>query len=139
MTDTLIQWEFNIIPSKVLKEDKAEYIQALVDSREKDDYGIFTDCMINLHTRHLKEEITQYNASINGSGQKTDVGGQKKWSETTQKVYVLIKENPSISRKELSDTLSINPSAIQKHIEKLKKEGIIIRKNGAKGGHWEVK
>ena len=135
----LIQWEFNIIPSKVLKEDKAEYIQALVDSREKDDFVIFTDCMINLHTRHIKEEITNYNASINEGGQKIDVGGQKKWSETTQKVYALIKENPSISRKELSETLSINPSAVQKHIEKLKKEGVIIRKNGAKGGHWEVK
>lgn len=82
----------------------------------------------------------RYNEQIAKSegGQKTDFGGQKKWSETTQKIYELIKENPSISRKKLSDTLSINPSAVQKHIEKLKKEGIIIRKNGAKGGHWEV-
>lgn len=71
-------------------------------------------------------------------GQKTNAGGQKKWSETTQKVYELVKENPSISRKELSNLLSINPSAVQKHIEKLKKDGSIIRKNGAKGGHWEV-
>ncbi len=62
----------------------------------------------------------------------------RRWSETTQKIYELIKGNPLISRKELSDTLSVNPSAVQKHIEKLKKEGIIIRKNGAKGGHWEV-
>ena len=77
-------------------------------------------------------------ATKKDGGQKTNVGGQKRWSETTQKVYKLIKENPSISRKELSDTLSINQSAVQKHIEKLKKEGAIIRKNGAKGGHWEV-
>ena len=33
----LLQWEYGLIPSKVLKEDKAEYIQALIDSREKDD------------------------------------------------------------------------------------------------------
>ena len=65
-------------------------------------------------------------------------GGQKKWSETTQKVYELVKENPSISRKELSNLLSINPSAVQKHIEKLKKDSSIIRKNGAKGGHCDV-
>ena len=77
-------------------------------------------------------------SAINKGGQKIVTGGQKKWSETTQKVYELIKENPSISRKELSETLSINPSAVQKHIEKLKKEGAIIRKNGAKGGYWEV-
>ena len=66
----LIQWEFGIIPSKVLKEDKAEYIQALVDSRGRDDSGIFTDCMINLHTKNLREEITKYNASINGNSEK---------------------------------------------------------------------
>lgn len=81
-----------------------------------------------------------YNEQIAKSegGHKTDFDGQKKWSETTQKVYELIKENPSISRKELSDTLKINQSAVQKHIEKLKKEGAIIRKNGNKGGHWKV-
>ena len=37
----LLQWEFNLIPSKVLKEDKAEYIQALIDAQKKDDDGIF--------------------------------------------------------------------------------------------------
>ena len=90
-----------------------------------------------LKNRYCHIRYTEQSAKSEG-GQKTDFGGQKKWSETTQKIYELIKENPSMSRKELSDTLSINPSAVQKHIEKLKKEGIIIRKNGAKGGHWEV-
>ena len=37
----LLQWEFNLIPSKVLKEYKAEYIQALIDAQKKDDDGIF--------------------------------------------------------------------------------------------------
>jgi len=61
-------------------------------------------------------------------------GGQKRWSE----IITLIKENPSISRKELSEKLSINPSAVQKHIQKLKLEGIIRRIAGARGGHWEI-
>jgi ATP-dependent DNA helicase RecG len=43
--------------------------------------------------------------------------GQKKWSE----VLELIKENPKITRSELSDKLGINPSAIQRHIQRLKK------------------
>ena len=49
----------------------------------------------------------------------------------------LIKENPSISRKELSEKLDINPSAIQKHIQKLKSEGLIERMGGDKGGYWK--
>lgn len=60
--------------------------------------------------------------------------GQKKWSE----VLALIKENPEITRSELSEKLRINPSAIQRHIQKLKRENIIERVGGDKGGHWKV-
>jgi len=70
------------------------------------------------------------------SGQKKVVrkSGQKKWSE----VLELIKENPKITRSELSETLEINPSAIQRHIQKLKTEGIIERIGGDKGGYWKI-
>jgi len=60
--------------------------------------------------------------------------GQKRWSE----VLELIRENPAVSRKELSEKLSINPSAVQKHIEKLKSDGFIKRIGGDRGGHWEI-
>ena len=52
-------------------------------------------------------------------------GGQKRWSELTEKqqtILRIIKENPKISRKELVKELNINPSAVQKHIEKLKQK-----------------
>jgi ATP-dependent DNA helicase RecG len=50
----------------------------------------------------------------------------------------LIKENPAISRKEISVKLNINPSAVQKHIQRLKSEGIIKRIGGDRGGYWEI-
>ena len=56
----LLQWEFGVLPTKVLKEDKAEYIQALIDTREKEDIGIFLDCMAKSHCRHLQFDIDQY-------------------------------------------------------------------------------
>ena len=37
----LLQWEFGVLPTKVLKEDKAEYIQALIDTREREDINSF--------------------------------------------------------------------------------------------------
>ena len=49
-----------------------------------------------------------------------------------------MKNNPHISHRELSDKLGINQSAIQKHISKLKKIGILRRVGPDKGGHWEI-
>ena len=56
----LLQWEFGVLPTKVLKEDKTEYIQALIDAREKEDINVFLDCMARLHIQHLKSDIDQY-------------------------------------------------------------------------------
>ena len=60
----LLQWEFGVLPSKVLIEDKAEYIQALIDTREKEDVNIFLDCMARLHISHLQSEIQQFEKSM---------------------------------------------------------------------------
>lgn len=56
----LLQWEFGVLPTKVLKEDKAEYIQALIDAREQEDINIFLDCMARHHCQHLASDIDQY-------------------------------------------------------------------------------
>jgi Fic family protein len=63
----LLQMEFDALPVKVLKEDKATYIQALIDTREKEDIGIFQNCMAELHAQHLKADIDQY---LNSTSQK---------------------------------------------------------------------
>lgn len=52
--------EFGVLPTKVLKEDKAEYIQALIDTREEENVDLFVDCMTMLHCQHLKTDIDQY-------------------------------------------------------------------------------
>ena len=64
-------------------------------------------------------------------------GGQK---ITEKQIIVLhiIKENPVISRKELALKLKINESAVQKHLENLKKIGVLKRIGPDKGGHWEI-
>jgi ATP-dependent DNA helicase RecG len=67
----------------------------------------------------------------------------EKWYEyglSKREIEVLaeIKSDPKISIKGLSDKLGIYPSAIQKHIVKLKQRGVLRRVGPAKGGHWEV-
>ena len=65
-------------------------------------------------------------------------GGQaEQLTERQQEVLELIKTNPFISRKQLSEKLGINPSAIQKHIDSLKKKGIISRDSDTTG-YWEI-
>ncbi|MEE0914988.1 MAG: Fic family protein, partial [Alistipes sp.] len=41
----MLQFEFGLIPTKILKEDKEEYIKALVTTREDDDLDIFRGFM----------------------------------------------------------------------------------------------
>ena len=60
----LLQWEFGVLPTKVLKEDKAEYIQALIDTRESEDINVFLDCMARHHCQHLQADIDQYVKSV---------------------------------------------------------------------------
>ena len=98
--------------------------------------------MLEHHIENLKKQVEEYKSSIESDdlkgGQKIGSGGQKKWSETTLNILELIKQNPKISRKELCDELKINPSAIQKHIEKLKTANVIERIGRAKGGEWRI-
>lgn len=138
----MIQYEAGVIPSIVKKENRAEYIQSLALSQENGDSSTFVEFMLNHHIENLQKQIAEYKASMETDeakgGQKTIAGGQKKWSETTLKILELIKQNPKISRKELCGELGINPSAVQKHIDKLKETKMIERLGGAKGGEWRV-
>ena len=138
----MIQYEAGVIPSIVKKENRAEYIQSLALSQENDDSSTFVEFMLNHHMENLQKQIAEYKASMESDdvkgGQKIVAGGQKKWSETALRILDLLKQNPKISRKELCAELKINPSAVQKHIEKLKEANKIERIGGAKGGEWRV-
>ena len=60
----MLQFEFGLIPSKILKEDKEEYIKALVATRESDDLDIFRGFMTSMMEQNLQNEIATYLDSI---------------------------------------------------------------------------
>ena len=146
----LLQWEFGIVPSKVLKEDKAEYIQALVDSREKDDSSIFTDCMINLHTKHLKEEIAQYNTSINGSVEKmVDKQAIKqkmvdKWSikptlaEKLVDILIFMSDNPTVTTEQIVQQFGFTPTTTKRYLRQLTEFGYLQASGGNKNRNYKL-
>lgn len=59
-----IQHEFGLIPTKVLQQDKADYIQSLIDSREQESMEPFREFMVAEHTRNVLSEIEEYKKSI---------------------------------------------------------------------------
>ena len=80
---------------------------------------------------------------VEKSDEKLGEKWSEKWSEKNiserqKQILLLILENPVISRKQISDIIGINQSAVQKHLTTLKENGIIKRIGPAKGGHWEV-
>jgi len=71
------------------------------------------------------------------SGQK---GGQINYKQLTDRQIEILNyiiENNNITREELTKKVGINPSAIQKQLEKLKDKGLLERV-GTKGGYWKV-
>jgi len=104
-----------------------DYISAILENK--------LTALIQLAKGEISEFIEAKDDGESGQKKVVRKSGQKKWSE----VLALIKENPKITRNELSDQLGINPSAIQRHIQKLKAEGMIERIGGDKGGYWKIK
>ena len=59
-----LQFEFGLIPTKVLKEDKAAYINALNQSREEETTAPFQQFMLQEHSRNLRNEIEVFKKSM---------------------------------------------------------------------------
>ena len=55
-----LQFELGLIPAKILKEDKAEYIDALIKAREGHDLSVFSSFMMAAHTKNLHAEIFEF-------------------------------------------------------------------------------
>ena len=130
----MLEWEFELIPVKVLKEQKVEYIQALNDARVKQDENIFPDVMLRLHQQNLQSEISAYVTSLEETTQKTPKTTQK----TAQKILDVISKEPTISRFKLAERCGISPDGVKWQLKKLQEQGKLKRVGPDKGGHWEV-
>lgn len=106
----MLQFEFGLIPTKILKEDKEEYIKALVATREEDDLDIFRAFMTSMMEQNLQNEITTYLDSIGveESRGKTSKGGEKP-TKSRDKIIALLSENGELSAAALAKKIGISP------------------------------
>lgn len=149
----MIQRQLELVLSIVRKEDKGEYIQSLVDSRENEDSTIAQDVMLRHHIANLDRRVSQYqgndtvNVNIDGvndgvnfksDGVKNDNDGVKQLNKTLQRVYQAIVNKPDIISTELMEILNISESTITRSTRELKKLGFIKREGSDKTGRWII-
>ena len=134
----MLQFEFGLIPVIILKEDKEDYIKALVETRENDDPEIFRNFMTNTMVRNLAHDIEAYSKSLEEtpkSREKT-TKSREKTTKSREKIIALIRKDGSLSAAGIAGIIGVTPKAVEKHIARLKAEGIIKRIGPDKGGHW---
>lgn len=140
-----LQFEFGLVPSKVVKDDKAAYIEALNKSREEETMVSFQEFMLQEHAKNLRNEILEYKKSINEDilvdqkgGPKDKKVDQKGGPKTREAILQLIENNECITSRDMANILSINRSAISKHLKKMQEEHIIRREGSLRAGRWII-
>ena len=58
--------------------------------------------------------------------------------ESQRKIVELVKTNPKISKKEMSKSIGISTTAIDKHIHRLRDKNILKRVGSNRSGYWEL-
>ena len=132
-----IQFEYGLIPAKVLKEDKGDYINALITTRETDDIVHFMDFMANEMIKTLSSDIESFLKSMEDSGEKKTSGGEKKL-KSREKILAILKEHPEYSARKLAEIIGLTPKAIEKQLANLKRVGLLRREGPDKGGRWII-
>lgn len=137
----MIQRQLGLVPSIVRKEDKVEYIQSLVDSRENGDSTIAQDMLLRLHIANLNRRVLQYQEGdglINDNVGVNKNGVGVKLTNTQRKIYELIQANQSITHSEMAKALSVTSKTAERATKALRYFGLLGREGSDKTGRWII-
>ena len=85
-----------------------------------------------------KTEFSSEKTTETATETTTETATEKTTEKTTEKIIRLIKDNPRITNKELADACGITEDGVYWNTKKLRKNNVIQRIGGDKGGHWEI-
>ena len=122
----LMQWKpiFAWIPVEtIVKEHQQEYYAAIMKSDHEASSTPFIVFMLGC----LKEALDEMMESNPKSNLKSN-----------QKIVAVMRQNPSVTIRELQGITGLSESGVKKIIRQLRADGIIERVGAAKGGHWKV-
>ncbi len=96
-----------------------------------------TDEGVNVEFQELKSGfLVVFGRKFGGmDGERFGEGSEK----SSEKILTLIKENKSISARQMAEIIGISQRAVEKQLALLREKGVVKRVGGAKGGYWEVK
>ena len=133
-----LQYEFGLVPVKIVKEDKAEYIQALIDSREKESLEPFREFMVEEHIRNISKEIKEYKKSQENDLIKAVSDPIKSFSDPIkERLYQAVVQDGTLNYAEYAAIIGASEATVKRRLGELKKDGFIIRVGSNKTGHWE--
>ena len=128
-------------------------VMAQLDYMEKRGSGLTRICNETKALDGYKDELkpvfkstpTQFQTIIFASSDTSNVGdhdgdmSETKLTERQQKILNLIKESPTITGKQMSETLSVSQRTIERDLSALQKLGVLKREGKDNDGLWMVK
>ena len=76
--------------------------------------------------------------AVNQTGKELEKITEKTTEKTTEKILCIIKNNPSVTYRELAEALAMSEDGIYWSVKQLRKQGILHRIGGRKEGYWQV-
>ena len=127
-------------------------VMAQLDYMEKRGSGLTRICNETQALDGYKDELkpvfkstpTQFQTIIFASSDNQNVGdfvgdmSETKLTERQQKMLNLIKESPTISAKQMSETLSVTTRTIERDLSMMKKAGVLKREGKDNDGVWVI-
>ena len=127
-------------------------VMAQLDYMEKRGSGLTRICNETQALDGYKDELkpvfkstpTQFQTIIFASSDNQNVGdfvgdmSETKLTERQQKILNLIKELPTISAKQMSETLSVTTRTIERDLSVMKKAGVLKREGKDNNGLWII-
>ena len=134
-----LQYEFGLVPVKINKADKAEYIQSLVDSREQESTELFRRFMLEQHTRNIRKEIEEFKESQSADPIKPFSDPIKRFADPiTERLYQALLKDNDLNYAAYGALLGVSEATVKRRLGELKAAGYITRVGSNKSGHWEV-
>jgi Fic family protein len=135
-----LQYEFGLVPVKIVKEDKAEYIQALVEARKQESLEPFREFMLEEHIRNLSKEIGEYKQSQHNDPISIAPDPINVFSDPIkQQLYQAVLRDGSLNYAGYAALIGVSEATVKRRLNELKREGVIVRIGSNKTGHWEIK
>lgn len=127
-------------------------VMAQLDYMEKRGSGLTRICNETKALEGYKDELkpvfkstpTQFQTIIFASSDTPNVGdhdgdmSETKLTERQQKILNLIKESPTITGKQMSETLLVSQRTIERDLSALQKNGVLKRKGKDNDGVWVI-